>query len=516
VTETVTELVGHTGFEPVTSSGVNDRHARRSDQLTQATQGVHGGALAASYRDMDGYREVGVVTTIADLLREVLRMGDESGVRYVRRRHVPEETLADLAHRTHEYAFAAGRQGDPGDERIYEDGILPWWREEGGLSEQQAGRLFHLRSDVVDWLGERGLASRSNPRSTPLRVWRRSGVSPIMEINEWWLDDPAQKYWMEITGRDDIGNDLLAPQVSDAGRPEWGYELVRFVKPGDVVLHWSTGQGRRGLVAYSSVAGPPGTTTMVWQSRGTTGRTHTGPPTEEPAWTTPLADLKYLPSSITREQLQMHRTAVLDLQARLKEAYGGARLYLPFYDYGGRELRATQAYLVKFPAQLLTLLGLVTVPGASSAKEAIEPSRRTRRGSGYLPDVELKRAIERHAVRLAANLYESEGYAYEDVGATHSYDLRLERGPEEIHVEVKGSTGVADTVELTSNEVSHADSTGWETQLVVVDQISWDTNAGVIITAGGRLRRWRKWHAQPHRLTSTRYRYQLPSEDEPT
>jgi len=41
-----------------------------------------------------------------------------------------------------------------------------------------------------------------------------------VDINEWWLDDPAQKYWMEITGRDDIGNDLL--KISNCG----GYRRV--------------------------------------------------------------------------------------------------------------------------------------------------------------------------------------------------------------------------------------------------------------------------------------------------
>jgi hypothetical protein len=122
-------------------------------------------------------------------------------------------------------------------------------------------------------------------------------------INEWWADDPAQKYWMEITDRDDVGGALLAPQVADDGKPEWGYELVRFVRPGDVVLHWFASHRQRALIAYSRVAGPPGTTTMVHRSRGTSGQAHPSPLTEEPAWTAPLADLTYLPSPLTRQQL---------------------------------------------------------------------------------------------------------------------------------------------------------------------------------------------------------------------
>ncbi len=69
-----------------------------------------------------------------------------------------------------------------------------------------------------------------------------------MPINRWWVDDPAQKYWMEVTDRDDLGGELPAPQKADDGLPEWGYELVRFAQPGDLVLHWYTDRQALGLV----------------------------------------------------------------------------------------------------------------------------------------------------------------------------------------------------------------------------------------------------------------------------
>ena len=90
------------------------------------------------------------MSTLADLLREVLRSGDESGVVYVQNPHVPEETFTRLAYLTHDHAFNAGKEGSSAGERIYEGGILPWWRDEGRLSEQEAARLHRLRSDVVE------------------------------------------------------------------------------------------------------------------------------------------------------------------------------------------------------------------------------------------------------------------------------------------------------------------------------------------------------------------------------
>ena len=151
--------------------------------------------------------EGGTMPMLADLLREVLRMGDGKGVRYVRSRHVPEGTFAQLAYLTHDHAFTVGREGNSAGERIYDAGILPWWRDEGGLSQREVDRLYQLRSDVVDWLEEQGLASRSHPRSTPLHVWPRSGAAPAEEPEPTPAQQPpgrervarsADDVWMQI------------------------------------------------------------------------------------------------------------------------------------------------------------------------------------------------------------------------------------------------------------------------------------------------------------------------------
>ncbi len=133
--------------------------------------------------------------------------------------------------------------------------------------------------------------------------------------------------------------------------------------------------------------------------------------------------------------------------------------------------------------------------------------RRARSGAGYIADPVLRRAIETHAVRCALELYTD--YDVTDVGATESYDLRAVKEAEEIHVEVKGSTGTADTVELTTNEVQHAH--GHRTDLVVVDRITWTRRPdGTIETEGGRRRHWAGWRPSDADLNPTRYRYRLP------
>ncbi|MCZ7434864.1 DUF3883 domain-containing protein [Micromonospora sp. WMMC241] len=90
-------------------------------------------------------------------------------------------------------------------------------------------------------------------------------------------------------------------------------------------------------------------------------------------------------------------------------------------------------------------------------------------GSGYMTDQELKRAIELHAVQTVMDHYRVvERYHVENVGDRASYDIRATRGAEELHIEVKGSSGLADKIDLTSNEVAHAN--GADTHLVIVDQ----------------------------------------------
>ncbi len=38
-----------------------------------------------------------------------------------------------------------------------------------------------------------------------------------MAINKWWEDDDRQRYWMEITDRDNLGVDLHAPKTDQSG-----------------------------------------------------------------------------------------------------------------------------------------------------------------------------------------------------------------------------------------------------------------------------------------------------------
>jgi hypothetical protein len=78
------------------------------------------------------------------------------------------------------------------------------------------------------------------------------------------------------------------------------------------------------------------------------------------------------------------------------------------------------------------------------------------------------------------------------------------------YVEVKGSTGAVSSVELTVNEVTHANNYPC-TDLIVVDNIVWSGSAETgYTTTGGVLRAWPSWSPEHDDLSVTRSRYDLP------
>ena len=137
--------------------------------------------------------------------------------------------------------------------------------------------------------------------------------------------------------------------------------------------------------------------------------------------------------------------------------------------------------------------------------------RRQAREAGYLADAVVRAAIEKHAEGIAERFYDSLDYGVDFVGTFRSYDLHLvhRQTGEERHVEVKGSSGVAETVELTAGEVRHA-MEFQPTDLFVVSGIAWRRDGLEVDTSGGNATRYADWTPASKALKPVRYRYQVP------
>lgn len=336
-------------------------------------------------------------------------------------------------------------------------------------------------------------------------------------INKWWTGDDRERFWLEITNRTDLGTDLWAPQLDDGGREYWSYSLVNHVRPGDFVLHWSK-QAGPAIVAYSHVSGTPQTSAVTWQSRGAYGRQRPSSG-EEAGWLAPLSGFRMLRSPITLEGLRGLEDQIRQVHEDLAQLLIGP-LYFPFVFSDRRPLRATQGYLTKFPYRLVAVISELsemrdlarTEPGEPRQSRQSESNRQTLHG-GRQTDTELRRAIERHAVEIVAELYRHEGYDVQDVGDRKSWDITAHRDAEEIHIEVKGSTGARDGVDLTEGEVRNAED-HQQTDLVVVDSINWTRTTDGFTCNGGRMRRWKSWVPDRSVLIPTSYCYPLPRLDD--
>lgn len=324
-------------------------------------------------------------------------------------------------------------------------------------------------------------------------------------VNTWWTGDGAERYWMEITDRPDVGTDLNAPQRDGAGRENWTYTLVTWARPGDVVFHWHTDWSEHSaIIGWSEVVGPlEEIDPYTWLAHGTRGRAR-GVPTVGRGWRMPCANFTELERPVDAVRLNALRAEILQLADNLKKQHGTT--YFPFSRYGDT-IRAAQAYLTKFPAGLLQLLP--EVRNAFIYDAANEPlTQGRRRGAGRLLDPALRKAIEEHAVERARQYYLNLG-ATDIVVLGKPFDLLVRGLSEEIHVEVKGSSVTSDKVALTSNEVIHA-NTYSRTDLFVVDQISFAATDGKYSTSGGRDRVWEMWRPSPSDLSATQYQYRLP------
>lgn len=332
-----------------------------------------------------------------------------------------------------------------------------------------------------------------------------------MGINNWWDSDPNEIYWMEIRQEPvGLGEYLRAPQAAGDGNPSWSYELTSYVQPGDRVFHWhKTPSGEPGILGWSEAAGPLETITWSWQARGTRGRER-GVPTVGPTWNMPLTGYTELARPITRSVLNSRRAEVLEVIEAVTRTHGKP-IYAPFQNYGGRELRAQQGYLTKFPSALVALLFELPPVDAPEAPSDRSRTARAGRGQGYLADAEKRTALEHHAVRMAIEHYRAIGaIEIEELGKP--YDLRVTLNGIERHVEVKGSVGEElDSVQLTQGEVDHA-RTYQPTDLFVVDGISASLGAdGAVITSGGAVRIWLDWMPSDRALRPTHLRYTLPA-----
>ncbi|UXA18805.1 EVE domain-containing protein [Mycobacterium sp. SMC-4] len=181
-----------------------------------------------------------------------------------------------------------------------------------------------------------------------------------MGLHTWWLDDPAQRYWMEITHRpdEDIGTNLWCPV-----RDVWSDQLASWVRPGDQVLHWKAWEADRepSLVGWSKAMQEPRVIADDHDYYDDGDYYDDDSDSSPDTWFVVLDGLRRFRRPVSSSSLLAEIDQLMDVKAALEDAYGKP-IYFPFIRYRRRELRAQQGYLTKFPAELFEV-----IPGIRSA-----------------------------------------------------------------------------------------------------------------------------------------------------
>jgi hypothetical protein len=151
----------------------------------------------------------------------------------------------------------------------------------------------------------------------------------------------------------------------------------------------------------------------------------------------------------------------------------------------------------------LTAAGAVDV----MVEALVAPNRVGSTGQGYWLTATERRAIERHAMRLAKEWLETNGYSVKDVSAKASFDFEASKHGQTIKVEVKGTTNDSgDALLMTRNEVDLHRSQKGQTALIVVSRIQLTDRSTEPIAHGGKVQDEVGWDIDAWDVTPIAYR----------
>jgi hypothetical protein len=198
-----------------------------------------------------------------------------------------------------------------------------------------------------------------------------------MAINEWWKElSRDERYWVEITDRETLGENLWIPKFDRNGNETPSYTCVSLVQPGDVVFHWCTHSGdccahpdgESAFMGLSVAEGKAEDSRIDWQPHGPAGK-RPGNWRDRDAWFVPLRSYQDFPTPVTLEDLRRKERELRRIRDHLAKKVGST--YFPFVFSNKQPLRPAQGYLFKLPAAVVDLF-----PELRNAVGSTNPPRR--------------------------------------------------------------------------------------------------------------------------------------------
>ena len=324
-----------------------------------------------------------------------------------------------------------------------------FWRTDNTLPFEYAGKAFPI--EIRDTSPVEILWSFSN---TP--------PAPIRPINYWAFLANPNRY-------------RISDAIKQLEQDLWTVGDSKVV-PGDRILIWQSldGDEKRGIVSLGEVVSSP----QLIKDQG------------NPFWVNPSDGateemrvlVRYLPSPALPIWIGQSNHDDFLRSLTVARARGGSVFHLTPSDWEA----------------LMAILG----GWQPTISEATETEQRGGQGRGLSRD-QIK-AVEKYAMDRAKEFFGSKWDAVIDVSAKNPYDLHCIRPKEELHVEVKGTTGTRLSIILTKNEVLETKKA--RCALYIVNDIKLETtDDGHFIGSGGTEWVIDPWFAEEHQLTPTQF-----------
>ena len=174
----------------------------------------------------------------------------------------------------------------------------------------------------------------------------------IMKEIYWWDSDASENYWIEITDREDLGENLKAPMYNQSGEEFWSYSFLKLLKQNDIVLHYH--KKYKKILGISQVEDIYSESQLKWAARGSFSRRFKTKPYWRKGWQVPLKNFRLLEKPIHLESIIKKQEIIKKEYNKLKLVHKTA-LYFPFELSEKRPSRPMQGYLFKFPKFMVKL-----------------------------------------------------------------------------------------------------------------------------------------------------------------
>ena len=169
-------------------------------------------------------------------------------------------------------------------------------------------------------------------------------------IHTWWSEREGEQYWLEVTGRNDLGANLKAPQTNEKGEEYWSYSLINYVQGGDIVFHYQ--RLDQAIIACSRATGEVWEDNLMRAARGSSARNAGIEPHLRLGWYLGLEGFSLIKQPITLDQIRVNRREFVN-EIRLLASEVGEPLYFPFELGEKRPMLPMQGYLFKLPSFFL-------------------------------------------------------------------------------------------------------------------------------------------------------------------